>query len=115
MARVVVSGKHLEVSLSAIERKILGRPHLKIELNRISAVNLGSGINLAELGDKVSRSSIFSGILGEYRAGAKKIMVLGRSRAAKHLAITLKHPTIYEIRYVGKDVEELYKTLTNKS
>jgi hypothetical protein len=114
MARFVVSGKHLEVSLSAIERRILGRPHLKIELNRISDVHLGSGINLSELGDKVSGGFIFSGLLGEYRAGAKKIMVLSKSRAAKHLVITLKHPTIDEIRYTGKDMESLFKTLTNK-
>jgi len=114
MARFVMTGKHLELSLSAIERRILGRPHLKIELNRISDVHLGSGINLSELGDRVSGSSVFSGILGEYRAGTKKIMVLSKSRAAKHLVITLKHPTIDEIRYTGKDMESLYQALTGK-
>jgi hypothetical protein len=114
MARFVVTSKHLEVALSAIERRVLGRPNLKIELNRISDVSLGSGIKIAELGDKVSRSSIFSGILGEYRAGTKKIMVLSKSRAAKHLVITLKHPTVDEIRYTGKDIESLYQALTSK-
>ncbi len=114
MARIVVFGKYLEVSLSALERRVLGRPKVKVELSRISDVRLGSGINLAELGTKVSRSSIFGGILGEYRAGAKKIMVLGRSRAAKHLVVTFKHPSIDEIRYCGKDVEDLYKALTKK-
>ena len=114
MARFVVSSKHLEVALSAIERRVLGRPNLKIELSRISDVSLGSGIKIAELGVKVSRSSIFSGILGEYRAGTKKIMVLSKSRAAKHLVITLKHPTVDEIRYSGKDMESLYQALTGK-
>jgi hypothetical protein len=114
MARFVVTSKHLEVALSAIERRVLGRPNLKIELNRISDVSLGSGLKIAELGVKVSRSSIFSGILGEYRAGAKKIIVLSKSRAAKHLVITLKHPTIDEIRYSGKDMESLYQALTGK-
>ena len=64
MARFVMTGKHLELSLSAIERRILGRPNLKLELNRISDVSVAYGMKIAELGVKVSRSSIFSGILG---------------------------------------------------
>lgn len=111
MARIVVFGKHLEVSLSALERRVLGRPTVKVELSRISDVRLGSGINLAELGTKVSRSSIFGGILGEYRAGAKKIMVLGRSRAAKYLVVTFKHPSIDEIWVSGPQATELESQL----
>ena len=114
LAKLVVTGKHLQVSLTARERKLLGRPNFTIDPSRISKVEIGAGVKLPKLGTKVSRRSILGGVLGEYRAGARKIMVLGKARALRHLIITLKHPTIDEIIYCGNDADAIYQHLSSK-
>jgi hypothetical protein len=114
VAELVVTGKHIQVSLSARERKLLGRPNFTIDPSRITAVEIGAGVKLPELGTKVSRRSLLGGVLGEYRAGARKIMVLGKARALRHLIITLKHPTIDEIIYCGNDADAIYQQLSSK-
>ena len=114
MAIIKVAGKHLEVSLNARESRLLSRTNFKLELGRISGASLGSGLGNLDLGTKVSRSSIFSGYLGEYRSGSKRVMVLGTSRAGKHVTISVLHPTIDQIIYCEKDAEALYESLTKK-
>ncbi len=114
LAKLVVTGKHLQVSLTARERKLLGRPNFTIDPSRISKVEIGAGVKLPELGTKVSRRSFLGGVLGEYRAGARKIMVLGKARSLRHLTISLKHPNIDEIIYCGNDADAIYQQLNNK-
>lgn len=114
MARITMAGKNLQVSLTARERKLLGRPNFTIDPSRITAVEIAAGVKLPELGTKVSRRSLLGGVLGEYRAGARKIMVLGKARALRHLIITLKHPTIDEIIYCGNDADAIYRQLSSK-
>jgi hypothetical protein len=114
MAQIVLTGTHLEVSLNALESRLLGRPNFKIDLGRISAATLGTGEKLTELGTKVSKNSLLGGILGEYRVGSKRVMVLGTSRAGKHVTISGLHPTIDQIIYCEKDAEALYESLTKK-
>ena len=114
MAKLLVTGKNLQVSLTARERKLLGRPNFTLDPTRISKVEIGAGVKLPELGTKVSRRSILGGVLGEYRAGARKIMVLGKARALRHLIIKLKHPTIDEIIYCGNDADAIYQYLSSK-
>jgi hypothetical protein len=41
-------------------------------------------------------------------------MVLGTSRAGKHVTISVLHPTIDQIIYCEKDAEALYESLTKK-
>jgi hypothetical protein len=113
MARILLSGEHMQVNLSARERKLLGRPNFSIDPSRITSVELVAGVELPELGTRVSRRSIFGGVLGEYRAGSGKIMVLGKARALRHLIITLKHPTIDQIIYCGNDADSIYQNLTS--
>lgn len=114
MAQIILTGTHMEVSLNAMESRLLGRPNFTIDLGRISTVAMGTDEKLTNLGTKVSRNSLLGGILGEYRVGAKRVMVLGKSRAAKRLVIALKHPTIDEIIYCEKDAEAIYESLTKK-
>jgi hypothetical protein len=106
--------KQLQVFLSARERRLLGRPNFNVDQSRISSVTLGPNIKLLDMGIKVSRSSIFGRSIGEYRNGPKKVMVLGKASAPKHIVISIQHPTIDEIIYCGNDAEDLYKQLKNK-
>ena len=113
MARFTIAGRHLHVSLTARERRLLGRPNFTIDPSRITSVQISQGTNILELGTRVSRRSLLGGVLGEYRAGTRKIVVLGKNRAPRHLIITLQHPTIDEIIYFGNDVEVIYQRLTS--
>jgi hypothetical protein len=114
MARIIATMKQLQVFLSARERRLLGRPNFNVDQSRISSVTLGPNIKLLDMGIKVSRSSIFGRSIGEYRNGPKKVMVLGKASAPKHIVISIQHPTIDEIIYCGNDAEDLYKQLKNK-
>ena len=114
MARIIATLKQFQVFLSARERRLLGRPNFNIDPSRISSVTLGSGIKLQDLGIKVSRSSLFGRAVGEYRNGPKKVMVLGKAKAPKHIVISIQHPTIDEIIYCGNDAEDIYKELKGK-
>lgn len=113
MARLHIAGKHLHVSLTARERKLLERPNFIIDPSRITSVQISDGVTLPELGTKVSRRSLLGGVLGEYRTGSRRLLVLGKGGAPKHLIITLAHPSIDEIIYCGKDADAIYQRLSS--
>jgi hypothetical protein len=114
MARLFVSGNYLHIALSDWEHKRLDRPELRIEMSKITAVTLDSGIERAKLVNRVSRRNLLGGVQGLYRANSRTLLVLGNSQAEKALVIAISYPTIDEIIYSNKDAEAVYEKLTRK-
>ena len=81
--------------------------------SRITSVQIFSGEALPEPGGKVSKKSFFGGVIGEYRAGSRKLMVFGKARAIRPLVITLQHPTVDKICYYGNDADVIHQLMSN--
>lgn len=101
------------INLNGKERRALARPKLLIEKSRLIAMELAEYPGKAALGIKTSKAALFSGILGEFRSGSKKILVLGKLRGRSGLKIKVSHPNFDEIWVFGHEVAELEQQLVD--
>jgi hypothetical protein len=112
MSTYSFTNQTFNISLTSRERKILGRPSLKLEKSRVLAAEFAEFPGKGALGLRISRGVLFSGVMGEYRSNSKKILVLGNLRSSgANLKITLSHPSIDEIWVCGSSAIELEKKL----
>jgi hypothetical protein len=114
LARVIVLNGKVKVSLSNRERFLLGRPDFTLDMERISLVQVKENPNFEDLGPRVTKKPLFGARTGEYRNGAKKALVLGRGSKKPFLKISLIHPTIDEIWYIGADAASIAEDLQKK-
>ena len=111
MAKINIQGKQLRVSFSPSERHLLGRPDLSLELDRVVDVSVVPKPKSADLGRRVSKAPLLGGLTGEYRAGSRKILVVGRS--STYIRIALRHPSVDEIWVGGQNQLATAETITN--
>lgn len=112
MARLTISRDSLLVGFTTREKRVLGRPDIKLQRNRIKSANVETEFKSRDLGTRVSRRSLFGGLLGEYRRDQSKIIVLGKpGQSGSFLKLSLSHPTIDEIWYFGADAEAVLDSL----
>lgn len=114
MVTVEVATKALVLKLNSRERALLGRPSLSIELNRITGVSLETLPDKANLGIRISRRPLLGSLVGEWRSGRSRILVLRGRAGAQAVRISLKHPTIDQIWYAGADAKQLASQLAAK-
>ena len=108
MAKFQVSMNKFRVSLTFQERAALSRPDIVLEANRLTSTELGKLPSKRDLGTRISKRGLFSGITREYRAGTKKILVIGKSGSGKScLKIKFSHPTLDELWYCGTDADKV--------
>jgi len=112
MARLILSGDTLLVGFTTREKRVLGRPDVKLQKSRIKAAIVETEFNNRNLGTRVSRRSLFGCLLGEYRRDQSKVIVLGKpGTSGSFLKLSLSHPTIDEIWYFGADAEAVLDSL----
>jgi hypothetical protein len=112
MARLTISGDTLLLGFTTREKRVLGRPDIKLQRNRIKSATVETEFKSRDLGTTVSRRSLFGGLLGEYRREQSKIIVLGKpGKSGSFLKLSLSHPTIDEIWYFGADAEVVLDSL----
>ena len=111
MATISVIGSNLTISFTGREGRVLGRPNLKLDKSGIKTVSFESNFQAKDLGKRVSRRPLLGGLLGEYRKGEEKIVVVGNSGRG-YLKISLHHPTIDQVWYFGSDAESLLALLS---
>jgi hypothetical protein len=112
MAKVFIDGNNLNIEFSAREKRLLGRPSIKLQTSRIKSSSFETDFKNRDLGTRVSRRPLFAGLMGEYRAHQAKIIVLGNPRKSRSfLKLSLSHPTIDEIWYFGADAEAVFNSL----
>jgi hypothetical protein len=91
-----------------LESRALGRPHFVLEKARLISVESLVLPGKRELGARISKTSLFLGVLGEYRSGSNRVLVLGNSRGSgPSLKIKVSHPSIDVIWVCGSQVAEL--------
>ena len=115
MVTVSITEKAVVLALSRRERVLFGRPSLSIELNRVTGVSLEPLPDKSKLGVRVTRRPLFGYLVGEWRLGSSKVLVLKGRTGSAALKISLKHPTIDQIWYSGSDAEQLGQVLINKT
>jgi len=112
MARLITNTDHLLVGFTTREKRVLSRPDVKLQRNRIKSATVETDFKSRDLGTRVSRRSLFGGLLGEYRRDQSKIIVLGKpGQSGSFLKLSLSHPTIDEIWYFGADAEVVLESL----
>ena len=79
MARLTILGGNLNVVLTARERRLLGRPNLKLELRRVKAFSLEGNFDQSSLGRRISKRPFLANNVGEYRSEAKRVIILGNA------------------------------------
>lgn len=88
-----------------LESRALGRPHFVLEKARLISVEALVLPGKRELGVRISKRSLFLGVLGEYLSGSNRILVLGNSRGSgPSLKIKVSHPSIDVIWICGSQV-----------
>lgn len=108
MASYSFAQQKFTINLNGRERRALGRPNLVLEKIRVSSAEIVDFPGKGELGVKVSRFTLFIGVVGEYRLNSKKTLVLGALRGSSHiLRIKISHPGIDEIWVCGSQAKEL--------
>jgi hypothetical protein len=96
------------IELTSRERKVLGRPSLRLEKSRVLAAEFADFPGKGALGLRISRGVLFPGVMGEYRSNSMKVVVFGSLRGSgASLKITLSHPSIDEIWVCGSKAEQL--------
>jgi len=111
VANLSVTDSTLRIDFSGRESRILGRPSLKLDKTRITAVSFETSFDRSSLGKRQSRMAFIGGVLGVYRKGEAKIIALGYS-GRSYLKISLIHPTIDQIWYFGSDAKALLELLS---
>ncbi len=100
------------INLNGRERRALGRPNLVLEKSRLLSVEMAQFPTKESLGIKISKFSLFSGAMGEFRSNTKRTLVLGNLRgSAESLKIKVSHPSIDEIWVCGSGAKELEQQL----
>ena len=111
MAKVFFSTSKAEIKLSSVESYRLGRPTISFELARVTKVETVTLPSRAVLGVRVTRGLLGTGLTGEYRAGSKKVLVIGRAGAAG-VKISLNNPAFDDIYLASKDAAGLIAQLS---
>lgn len=108
MATFTFNSKGLNVNLTSRERRVLGRPSLVIDKERLLSADSVTFPGKLELGVRVSKRLLLGGALGEFRTSSKRTLVLGNLKAeGECLRIRLSHPSIDEIWVCGRAAKEL--------
>ena len=113
MASLSAGQKALTIRLSSAERRLFGRPNISIELNRVQAAQMENLPSRAKLGIRATRRVLFGGLTGEWRNGSSRVLIFGGKPGTASLRITLKHPTIDEIWYSGRDAQSIAEKLSS--
>jgi hypothetical protein len=106
VAKVFFSSNKAEIKLSSVESFRLGRASIQFELSRITKVVAIKLPSKASLGVRVTKGLLGTGITGEYRAGSKKVLVVGRA-GAQGVKISLNNPAFDDIYLASKDAAGL--------
>jgi hypothetical protein len=102
------SDKDVKIIFNFRESNVLGRPTLALDKSRITAFELTDFPEIQALGYRVSKSSLFNRLLGQYRSGNKQLLALGSLKGkGQALKISISHPSIDEIWVCGEQVNEL--------
>jgi len=102
MPKTQFTNELAKISLSAVERRLLGRFSIQFELSRVVKVEEVQLPGKAKLGLRISKGLMFAGQTGEYRVGSKKVLVIGRS-GDTGVKITLSNPAFDELYMATKD------------
>lgn len=111
VAKVFFSTSKAEIKLSSVESYRLGRPTISFEIARVTKVETVTLPSRAVLGVRVTRGLLGTGLTGEYRAGSKKVLVIGRAGAAG-VKISLNNPAFDDIYLASKDAAGLIAKLS---
>lgn len=106
MARVVISDGIALIKLSPVQRYLLKRPHIAFELARMVGIYLEMTPKRRDLGVKSSKGWFFWTKTGEYQAGVKKILFLGRRRGTS-VRILMLNPAFDEFFLSDRKSEEI--------
>ena len=110
MAKIVYSAGKAEIKLSSVESYRLGRASIQFELSRITKVEVIKLPSKASLGVRITKGLLGTGITGEYRAGSKKVLVVGRA-GAQGVKISLRNPAFDDIYLASNDAAGLVAKL----
>lgn len=114
MAKFSFTNQSFNIALNSRERRILGRPHLNIDKSRLESVALAEFPGLGNIGQRVSRTPLFAGVIGEYRSNSKRFLVLGGLRKPGiSLRLRISHPNIDEVWICAGQVAELEAKLAS--
>jgi hypothetical protein len=111
MAKIVYSASNAEIKLSSIESYRLGRASIQFELARVVKVEAIKLPHKADLGVRVTRGLLGTGLTGEYRLGSKKVLVVGRA-GAQGVKISLNNPAFDDIYLASNDAAGLVAKLS---
>ena len=110
VAKVFFSSNKAEIKLSSVESYRLGRASIQFELSRITKVEVIKLPSKASLGVRLTKGLLGTGITGEYRAGSKKVLVVGRA-GAPGVKISLNNPAFDDIYLASNDAAGLIAKL----
>lgn len=112
MATYSFSKTAFSINLNGRERRALGRPNLILEKSRLIIADFADFPVKDSLGIKISKFSLFPGVMGEFRSNTKRSLVLGSLRGSGlSLRIKISHPSIDEIWVCGSQAKELEQQL----
>jgi hypothetical protein len=111
MAKIVFSASKAEIKLSSIESYRLGRTSIQFELARVVKVEAIKLPLKSDLGVRVTRGLLGTGLTGEYRLGSKKVLVVGRA-GAQGVKISLNNPVFDDIYLASNDAAGLVAKLS---